>query len=89
MLPGWMQKPGKISPAMAGDAHPGRQVPSGKKLNLDDRPVILLATNVLGDSLTLGRQVFSKSMAEWVEETVRYFADRQDVQLVIRCTRES
>ena len=55
-----------------------------KMLNLDDRPVILLATNVLGDSLTLGRQVFSNSMAEWVEKTVRYFANRQDVQLVIR-----
>jgi hypothetical protein len=55
-----------------------------KALNLDDRPVILLATNVLGDSLTLGRQVFSKTMAEWVEETVRYFAKREDVQLVIR-----
>lgn len=54
------------------------------KLNLDDRPVILLATNVLGDSLTLGRQVFSKTMAEWIEETLRYFVDRQDVQLVIR-----
>lgn len=55
-----------------------------KKLNLDDRPVVLLATNVLGDSLTLGRQVFSKTMADWVEQTVRYFVDRQDVQLVIR-----
>lgn len=55
-----------------------------KVLNLDDRPVILLATNVLGDSLTLGRQVFSKTMADWVEKTVRYFVDRQDVQLVIR-----
>ena len=55
-----------------------------KKLGLDDRPVILLATNVLGDSLTLGRQVFSKSMAEWIEKTVCYFAERQDVQLVIR-----
>ncbi|MDY6866665.1 MAG: hypothetical protein SVT56_01995 [Chloroflexota bacterium] len=55
-----------------------------EKLGLDDRPVILLATNVLGDSLTLGRQVFTKTMAEWVEGTVRYFADRQDVQLVIR-----
>jgi hypothetical protein len=55
-----------------------------KDLNLDDRPVILLATNVLGDSLTLGRQVFSRTMAEWVEKTVRYFAERQDVQLVIR-----
>ena len=54
------------------------------KLHLDDRPVILLATNVLGDSLTLGRQVFSQSMSEWIERTVRYFSDRQDVQLVIR-----
>jgi len=54
------------------------------KLGLDDRPIVLLATNVLGDSLTLGRQVFSKTMAEWIERTVRYFADREDVQLVIR-----
>ena len=55
-----------------------------QKLGLDDRPVILLATNVLGDSLTLGRQVFSRTMAEWIERTVTYFADREDVQLVIR-----
>lgn len=54
------------------------------KLGLDERPVVLLATNVLGDSLTLGRQVFSRTMAEWIERTVRYFADREDVQLVIR-----
>ena len=54
------------------------------KLGLDNRPVLLLATNVLGDSLTLGRQVFSKTMAEWIERTVRYFVNRQDVQLVIR-----
>jgi hypothetical protein len=55
-----------------------------RKLGLDDRPVVLLATNVLGDSLTLGRQVFSRTMAEWIERTVRYFADRKDIQLVIR-----
>ncbi|MHB0923862.1 MAG: hypothetical protein ACYC6H_07135 [Bellilinea sp.] len=53
-------------------------------LGLDDRPVVLLATNVLGDSLTLGRQVFSKSMAEWISRTVQYFIGRPDVQLVIR-----
>jgi len=53
-------------------------------LGLDQRPVALLATNVLGDSLTLGRQVFSKSMAEWISRTVQYFAGRDDVQLVIR-----
>jgi hypothetical protein len=55
-----------------------------EKLGLDERPVILLATNVLGDSLTLGRQVFSETMAEWIERTVAYFAARDDVQLVIR-----
>ncbi len=54
------------------------------ELGLDDRPVILLATNVLGDSLTLGRQVFTKSMAEWIERTVQYFLERDDAQLIIR-----
>jgi hypothetical protein len=53
-------------------------------LNLDNRPIVLLATNVLGDSLTLGRQVFSKTMAEWVSRTILYFIGRPDVQLVIR-----
>ena len=41
-------------------------------LGLDQRPVVLLATNVIGDSLTLGRQVFSDSMTEWLERTVQY-----------------
>jgi capsule polysaccharide export protein KpsC/LpsZ len=53
-------------------------------LSLDQRPIVLLATNVIGDSLTLGRQVFSDSMTEWLERTVRYFATRPDVQLVAR-----
>jgi len=63
-----------------------------QELGLDDRPVILLATNVLGDSLTLGRNTFAKSMAAWIAETVRFFASRPEVgaepsrnaQLVIR-----
>jgi hypothetical protein len=53
-------------------------------LGLDDRPVVLLATNVIGDSLTLGRQVFSDSMTEWLERTAHYFAGRPDVQFVAR-----
>lgn len=53
-------------------------------LGLDDRPLVLLATNVLGDSLTLGRQVFSRTMAEWIERSVQYFMKRDDVQVVIR-----
>jgi hypothetical protein len=55
-----------------------------KELDLDDRPIVLLATNVLGDSLSMGRQVFSRSMAEWVSRTVQYFAGRTDVQFIIR-----
>lgn len=55
-----------------------------QSLGLDQRPVVLLATNVLGDSLTLGRQVFSDSMTEWLGRTVQYFATRPEVQLVAR-----
>lgn len=54
------------------------------ELGLDDRPIVFLATNVLGDSLTLGRQTFSRNMAEWIERTIQYFLERTDAQLVIR-----
>jgi len=53
-------------------------------LGLDDRPVVLLAANVLGDSLTLGRNIFAESMSAWITKTVQYFAKRDDVQLVVR-----
>ena len=56
----------------------------GETMGLDDRPVVLLPTNVLGDSLTLGRELFSNSMAEWVSRTVQYFSGREDVQFIIR-----
>lgn len=55
-----------------------------EELGLDDRMVILLATNVLGDSLTLGREIFTNSMEEWLERTLQYFAGRPDLQLIIR-----
>jgi hypothetical protein len=55
-----------------------------KMIGLDDRPVVMLAANVLGDSLTLGRNIFAGSMTEWITRTVQFFANRPDVQLVIR-----
>lgn len=55
-----------------------------QQLGLDERPMVLLATNVLGDSLTLGRDLFTKSMESWIMRTVQYFNGRPDVQLVIR-----
>ena len=54
------------------------------KLGLDGRPVILLATNVLGDSLTLGRQIFSKTMSDWIQKITQYFVDKKEFQLIIR-----
>ena len=54
------------------------------ELGLDERPVVLLATNVIGDSLTLGRQVFSDSMTEWLERTAKFFAGHPEVQFVAR-----
>ena len=53
-------------------------------LGLDDRPIVLLPTNVLGDSATLGRTVFTKSMAEWIERLVPYFAAHSEIQWVVR-----
>jgi hypothetical protein len=53
-------------------------------LGLDKRPVVLLATNVIGDSLTLGRQVFSESMTEWLSRTIEFFASHSEAQLVVR-----
>ncbi len=55
-----------------------------QELKLDGRPIVLLAANVIGDSLTLGRQVFSQSMTEWLERTLLYFKERPDAQLVVR-----
>lgn len=49
-----------------------------------DRPVVLLATNVVGDSLALNRQIFTDGMSDWLEHTVKYFAERSDAQLVVR-----
>lgn len=54
------------------------------RLGLDDRPVVLLAANVIGDSLTLGRAAFTDDMSTWLRRTLAYFAQRPDVQLVLR-----
>ena len=55
-----------------------------EKLGFNDKPIVLLATNVLGDSLTLGRNIFTKSMSEWIIRTIQYFIEKPEIQLVIR-----
>jgi hypothetical protein len=55
------------------------------QLNLDpDKSVALLCTNVVGDSLALGRQVFTEGMADWLAKTVQHFAEKTNAQLVVR-----
>ena len=54
------------------------------KLRLDQRPLVVLAANVIGDSLTLDRQGFSGSMTRWIKRTLAFFNQRPDVQFVIR-----
>lgn len=55
-----------------------------EKLGLDDRPVVLLAANVIGDSLTLGRQIFTGSMTAWLDWIMKYFAKSDNVQFLLR-----
>lgn len=54
------------------------------QLGLDERPLALIPTNVLGDSLTIGRQHFTGSMTEWIRRTMEYFRAHPAYQLVIR-----
>jgi hypothetical protein len=55
------------------------------KLGLDpERPMILLCTNVVADSLALNRQVFTDGMADWLARTVALFAELPEFQLVVR-----
>ena len=54
------------------------------RLGLDRRPVALLATNVLGDSLTLGRQRISATMADWIVGTLAYYTRHPEAQLLVR-----
>jgi len=67
----------------AGESRGAKEVRS--QLNLDpNKPLALLCTNVVGDSLALGRQVFTAGMADWLAKTVHHFAQRPEFQIVVR-----
>ena len=58
---------------------------AAERLDLDlRRPVALLCTNVVGDSLALNRQIFTSGMAEWLTVTAKYFEALDRAQLVVR-----
>jgi hypothetical protein len=66
-----------------GGGEGGQQVRA--KLGLDiHRPIVLLCTNVVGDSLALNRQIFTQGMADWLRKTVALFGNLPDYQLVVR-----
>jgi hypothetical protein len=55
------------------------------RLGLDPKaPVVLVCTNVVGDSLALDRQVFTLGMSDWLARTVRHLAGHSGVQVIVR-----
>jgi hypothetical protein len=54
------------------------------EVGLDERPIISLFTNILWDSQLYYRFQVFPDMLEWLFETVRFYAGRPDLQLVIR-----
>jgi hypothetical protein len=67
----------------AGDSQGARAVRQALELP-EDKKLVLLCTNVVGDSLALDRQVFTMGMADWLVKTVAHLADREDCVLVVR-----
>jgi hypothetical protein len=55
-----------------------------EELSLDSRPIILLLTNVIWDAQLYYQSNAFSSLLEWVHYSIQYFAERQDLQLVIR-----
>lgn len=55
-----------------------------EELGLDDRPIVSVFTNVLWDAQLYYKYNAFGNMLEWLEETIRYFEKRTDLQLVIR-----
>jgi hypothetical protein len=75
---------GKFGRKWQAAASQGAQA-ARSRLGLDPhKPVALLCTNVVGDSLALDRQVFSTGMADWLARTVQYFDGQDEAQLVVR-----
>lgn len=54
------------------------------ELGLDERPMILVLTNVISDAQLFYRNVCFDSIIDWLIATVHYFAQRPDLQAVIR-----
>lgn len=54
------------------------------KLGLDERPVVAALTSVVWDACLHYESNAFASLKDWMLQTIAYFADRQDLQLVVR-----
>jgi hypothetical protein len=48
------------------------------------KPTLILAANVIWDLAALNKQILFKDMAEWIIETINWFASKENYQLIIR-----
>ncbi|MBU2896873.1 hypothetical protein [Vibrio hepatarius] len=48
------------------------------------KPTALLSSNVVWDLAALNKEVFTSSMGEWIIQTIRWFRDNPDYQLIIK-----
>jgi len=48
------------------------------------RPTLVLAANVIWDLAALNKQILFKDMIEWIIETIQWFRENKDFQLIIR-----
>jgi len=48
------------------------------------RPTLVLAANVIWDLAALNKQILFKDMIEWIIETIEWFHQNKDFQLIIR-----
>jgi len=49
-----------------------------------DKPLALLATNVIWDLCALNKQIIFKDMIDWIANTIEWFSENPQFQLIIR-----
>ena len=77
----WLQGYHQFQRSQAGDELPKAVTTF---LSDDDRPVFLLAPNVVGDSATLRSGTIFASQREWISEVCRFFAKHPELKLIVR-----
>lgn len=61
-----------------------RLPPAVQRFLDDPRPLVLVGTNVVGDSVTLGRNTIFADQLEWIDATLDWVRKQENVKLVVR-----